>query len=353
MPRPSGTRQRPARARSSARAPLTRRPASTTSPPVAGCRPAMTVSSVVLPGAVGPEDGDDRARPARRGRCRAAPRWGRSRRGGRGAEQRARVTRAAPEVGGEHRRVALHLGRRAAGEQRPEVEHVDVRAHLHHQLDVVLDEHHRDALGRELAQQRSRTRPSRARPARWPARRAGAPSASVAQRPGQLDQAGLAGGQPVGPLVGQLARCRAARAARRRPRRDRRRPATSAASRTFSRTVSRPKGSRRWNVRARPRRARLNGASSVTSRPSSATRRRRGGWSPQIDVEQRRLAGAVRADEAGDRPGLGGEVDVVEGEAAAEADADTGDLERRAVTRAPPRASRPRRGVELADLVVA
>ena len=61
MPRPSGTRQSPARARSSGSAPFTRRPASTMLPPLAGCSPAMTDSRVVLPAPFGPEDGDHRA----------------------------------------------------------------------------------------------------------------------------------------------------------------------------------------------------------------------------------------------------------------------------------------------------
>ena len=74
MPRPSGTRHSPARARSSARAPLTRRPATRTSPPVGGCRPARTLQGRGLAGAV-----RARARPGprpagRRGRRRGAPR---------------------------------------------------------------------------------------------------------------------------------------------------------------------------------------------------------------------------------------------------------------------------------------
>ncbi len=54
MPRPSGTRRRPARAMSSALAPLTRRPAQTRSPPVMGWSPASTWSSVVFPAPLGP-----------------------------------------------------------------------------------------------------------------------------------------------------------------------------------------------------------------------------------------------------------------------------------------------------------
>ena len=106
------------------------------------------------------------------------------------------------------------------------------------------------------------------------------------------------------------------------------RRAASAASRTFSRTVRSPNGSRRWNVRARPRRARLNGASFVTSCAVDADTAAERRLETADDVEQRRLAGAVRADETGDHARLGGEVDRVEGEPAAEADADAGDLER-------------------------
>ena len=126
MPRPSGTRQSPARARSSARAPLMRRPASTMLPDVAGCSAGQHREQGRLAGAVGSEDGDDRAG----GHLEVdavehldGPVGGPDAPGG----QRGAVTGAAPEVGGQHGFVLLHRGRRAAGQDPAEVEHVDVR----------------------------------------------------------------------------------------------------------------------------------------------------------------------------------------------------------------------------------
>ncbi len=143
-----------------------------------------------------------------------------------------------------------------------------------------------------------------ARPARRPARRAAAPSgrwpAPGPARPAGPGRSGSSVGPDCRPMPAMPTRVEERR---RRPsagiggrRGRRRRPA-----RTFSRTVSRPKSSSRWNVRASPRRARLNGASLVTSSPSMRTRPRCGRLEPADDVEQRRLAGAVRADEPGDR----------------------------------------------------
>ena len=74
----------------------------------------------------------------------------------------------------------------------------------------------------------------------------------------------------------------------------------SSATSTFSRAVRLPNASRRWNVRAMPSRARwcgrLRGDVDAVERDVPARRR----LQPGDDVEQRRLAGAVRADQPGD-----------------------------------------------------
>ena len=78
-------------------------------------------------------------------------------------------------------------------------------------------------------------------------------------------------------------------------------PCASRARRsTFSRVLRLSNASSRWNVRAMPSRARLNGVVSVMSRavehhPPGGRR-----LQPGDDVEQRRLAGAVRPDQPGD-----------------------------------------------------
>ncbi len=74
--------------------------------------------------------------------------------------------------------------------------------------------------------------------------------------------------------------------------------AASAASRAFSKTVSRGNTLEIWNVRPSPAAARRYGASSVTSRPSSVDRPRGRPVQARQEVEQRRLAGAVRPDDA-------------------------------------------------------
>ena len=120
MPRPSGMRHRPRRARSSGRAPLTRRPATSTSPAVAPSRPATTLQRRRLARAVRAEQRDDAGRGGRRGRRRAAPRCRRSRPGCRAARAAARpsvsstgtarhdaAVLAGAEVGGEHGLVVL------------------------------------------------------------------------------------------------------------------------------------------------------------------------------------------------------------------------------------------------------
>ena len=97
-------------------------------------------------------------------------------------------------------------------------------------------------------------------------------------------------------------RARAARAARRPAAAPRAaaRPTPSAATSTFSRTVS-PRNERLcWNVRAIPARPRRCGLQRVTSRSSSSTVPEVGESKPGEHVHERRLAGAVRADQADD-----------------------------------------------------
>ena len=88
-------------------------------------------------------------------------------------------------------------------------------------------------------------------------------------------------------------------------------PANSAPAVTFSSTVIRGNGCTIWKVRARPRRAASNGRWPVTSSPLNRTlpavRREHAG----DQVDERRLAGAVRADQADDLALLQLEGDVV------------------------------------------
>ena len=50
---------------------------------------------------------------------------------------------SSPEVGRDHQRIAPHLGGLPFGDLDTEVEHHDVVAHAHHEVHVVLDEQHR------------------------------------------------------------------------------------------------------------------------------------------------------------------------------------------------------------------
>ena len=52
---------------------------------------------------------------------------------------------AGAEIGGDHGRVVLHLGRRAVGNLAAAIEHDDVVGNIHHHAHVVLDQHHGDA----------------------------------------------------------------------------------------------------------------------------------------------------------------------------------------------------------------
>ncbi len=150
----------------------------------------------------------------------------------------------------------------------------------HDERDVVLDEDDGDALGGQLPQQDAPNDVGLGlAPGPTPARRAAAPAGAGAQRPGQLDQPGLAGGQlvgpapatavsptrleqPVGHAVGVVA------------------PATSAARRTLSWAVSTPKSSSRWKRAGQAEAGPLVGRRLVTSRSPSEQRPAFGGWQP-------------------------------------------------------------------------
>ena len=120
------------------------------------------------------------------------------------------------------------------------------------------------------------------------------------QRPGQLDEPGLAGGQLVGPDVGHGGQRRPGPAPRRPSDRGGRRAARRRPARRSPARSGAPNSSRRWNVRARPRRARRYGAAGdvVAVEPHPAALRAPA--ARVIDVEQRGLAGAVGPDEPGD-----------------------------------------------------
>ena len=92
----------------------------------------------------------------------------------------------------------------AFGDQLAEVEHEDVRADLHDELHVVLDEQDRHAVGRR-ARAAARRTPS-VSSSSWPD--AGSSSSSsrgwMASARAELDEPALAGGQRVGALVGHV-----------------------------------------------------------------------------------------------------------------------------------------------------
>ncbi len=135
------------------------------------------------------------------------------------------------------------------------------------------------------------------------------------ERPAQLDQPGQPGRHRVDAFVatgasptrshdlaGHLPRVCVSSSDQRRW--------NSAAARMLSKAVSDPKTSSRWNVRAMPQPRPLVGRepADVASADPDAARRRL--LQARDDVEQRRLPRAVGADQAGDLPAPGGEVDV-------------------------------------------
>ena len=326
MPWPSGTRHSPRRASSSERAPLTRRPARTTSPAVRRMQPGDHLQRRRLARAVRAEQREHRARRAPTGRHRAAPRCVRRRRARRRARgsprsaparwsrhsrrtcQSGRSRHALAEVGGDHRLVALDLRRRADREDFAEVEH----AHLVRHAAAPAARRARRARPRSRRPRARaavrRTPPSRTRPARTRARRAAAPAdawPAHARPPPAAPARSAADRRVPGPRRRRPTRSMISSAtlagSMERSRRCRR--SMSAATRMLLRTSSSVNSSSRWNVRASPARARLYGSSRVTSRPSMRTRPAVGTLQPADHVEQRRLAGAVRTDQPGDSPG--------------------------------------------------
>ena len=224
MPRPSGMRQRPRRASTPGSVPVITRPPMSRSPEVGRCRPASTRSSVVFPAPFGPrtastvagrhlqvdavEHLDAVVAGVHRARARAAA-------GG----LRRSVMRAtsSPRYAARTRRVGPDLVGSSAGEEAPEVEHVDVVAHPHHQVHVVLDQQDRRARRGQLGEHR-----------REPlgllivlARRRLVEEQHLrveGQAAGQLDDAAGAGGQRVRPRRRPGRPDRAVRSARPSPR---------------------------------------------------------------------------------------------------------------------------------------
>ena len=171
-----------------------------TQPDVAGSWPLTTFSVVVLPPPFGPSSattlpfGTTRSTPCSTSmRPYAAFRPFSSRSGH--ALTAAVASRVAsldcplPEVGVEHELVLLDLGGGADGEDGAEVEHVDPRAHLHHERHVVLDHEDGHALARELERAARRRRRTRRRRGPRRARRAAAPGVA-APAPGRARRGG-------------------------------------------------------------------------------------------------------------------------------------------------------------------
>ena len=130
--------------------------------------------------------------------------------------------------------------------------------------------------------------------------------------------------------------------------RRRRRAARSAGIMTFSSRVSSPKISGVWNTRATPAWLISCGCRPISERPSKVTEPLSGDEAADEAVEQRRLAGAVGADDGVHAAFLDREVDVVEraqpGEALVDA-LDVKDRHRRQPSVPPPAALRMARRV--------
>ena len=94
-----------------------------------------------------------------------------------------------------------------------------------------------------------------------------------------------------------------------------------------SRTVRPEKRRESWNERPRPSRARAAALRSVTSTPPSSIRPESGTQKAGHDVEERRLAGAVRADDADDLAVACVQGDVTQGGVPTEAEGQAPDLE--------------------------
>ena len=235
----------------------------------------------------------------------------------------------APEVGLDHLRVVLHLGRRPLGDLAPEVEHDDLVGDAHHQLHVVLDEQHGEPVpiaevadrvaelvdlgvgepGRRLVEQQQRGlgrhRPGELDPLERAVRQAGRRAQGV------LGEAEVGRGCPSRP--GSAGALLDAHADAERCRREVR-PCCwlCAPTITFSSTVRRGNSARFWNVRATPSPAMpwawTPEQVAAVEVDVAALRL----VDPRDDVEQGRLAGAVGADQPADLTLLDREREVVE-----------------------------------------
>ena len=102
---------------------------------------------------------------------------------------------------------------------------------------------------------------------------------------------------------------------------------------TLSITVMVSKLFTTWKVRAMPRWQRSAAGSAVTSSPSNTIEPWVGGSTPGDQVEQRRLAGAVGADQADDLAAPDRNRDIAVGDEAAEALPDAAGFQQRASSR--------------------
>ena len=317
---PRGRARRPARAMSSGR-PRSALPARAGSrPPASGTTPMIACSVVDLPAPFGPirptisprSSLQARAR-ARRRRRRSAPR----RRAARAPPQASTASTCevpAPRYAVATSKLRADLVRRPLGERAAAVEHVDAVADLHDQRDVVVDQQHAGAEvvadgaddgregrdlglvqpGRRLVHQHEARLRARARARR----RAGARRRAAAPTRGCVGPGREA--EQLEQLVGAPARLAPARR-RRRARRPRR-----------SRARVSPRNSRPcWNVRASPARPRRCGGQRVISRRAELDPPRRRQVEAGEQVDERRLAGAVRADQPEHLVGRELEVDVL------------------------------------------
>ena len=223
----------------------------------------------------------------------------------------SRGTPGAPRVVGEH---LVRSGPRAIS-----VPKSSTKTPLHeaaHELDVVLDEQDRGAaLALHVAQRRRRARRSRRGRDPTTARRAAA-AAARSSAPGRSRRAGPGRGSATRPGGRRRGRGRAGRASRRRASSSSAvgRPETSRSFQSAPVAAARP-GRRRGSARAAScrRRARCAGTcgrcraaarrwvgSAVRSRPSNVDPAAVGPQDAEQAVEERRLPGAVRTDEADD-----------------------------------------------------
>ena len=327
-----------------------RRPSSRTAPPVGARRPATARRVVVLPAPLAPiratispaptwsETPRSTGRPHSPlggldlqdwpGRRRIGPSHG-------GASRRP----ARAQVGLDDARVARDEGGRPLGDLLPVVQHHDPVGQRHDRPEQVLDHQDREALAAKLPEERDHRRSTSVGSARTSPRPAAAPGGpSRARAP------------PRGAADPTASAC--APAARPAPR-GRRRPGPRGLSRARAAAGSRVRlnapiaalpstdrpgnGWTIWKVRAIPSRHTAWGRSPVTSAPSKRTRPAVGRWKPVIEVEERGLARAVRADEPDQLPGLHVEGHVGNGREPAEALGEPPELEQR--HHAPPHAA--------------